>query len=195
VNATRRSTTSALLGATLLAALLATSGVASAAKGYPDRVGDVEGGPGPDIASVIVSNTKTKITFRVRFATAPPLRVGTSAGWIDMLLIGIDVPPLGPRPSSPGGEWLGANFALGTHGPSKTGVLVRLGQGESRRAARFAIRTGGSTLTFSVPRRALGNPAWFTFSVAAAREMPKEAAGGGVDVAPVRGTFRYALTG
>jgi hypothetical protein len=113
-----------------------------------------------------------------------------------MLLIGIDVPPLGPRPIIPGGEWPGANFAVGTHGPSKTGLMVRLGQkipAESRLVARFTILTSGSTLTFSIPRRALGNPAWFTFSVAAAREMEEGATGGGVDSAPARGTFRYAL--
>jgi hypothetical protein len=175
----------------LLAVLLLVGGVALAAKSYTDRVGDVKGGTGPDIASVKVSNTTTKVTFGVRFAKAPPLRVNRSKGWIDMLLIGVDVPPLGPRPTVPGGEWRGANFALGTHGPSKTGLLVRLGQGKSRQVARFRIVTRGSTLTFSIPRRALGSPAWFTFTVATARETEQE---GGLDFAPARGTFRYTLT-
>lgn len=183
-----------LLGASLLVPLL-VCGVAFGAHSYSDRIGDVKGGRGPDITSIAVSNTKTAVTFRVRFASAPPLRLSTHDGWVDMLLIGVDVPPLGPRPSIPGGPWLGANFFLGTHGPSKTGVMVRLGQGENRRAASFKIVTVGSTLTFSVPRRALGSPAWFTFTVAAAREMAKEATGGGVDVAPNRGTLRYALIG
>ncbi len=189
---------SALLGVSLFAVLLLICGVALAAKSYPDGVGDVKGGAGPDIASVTVSNTKTDVTFGVRFAKAPPLRVSQREGWTDMLLIGIDVPPLGPPPIIPGGEWPGANFAVGTHGPSKTGLMVRLGQGipvESRQVARFTIVTHGSTLTFSIPRRALGNPAWFTFSVAAAREGKEEATGGGVDLAPARGTFRYGLTG
>lgn len=182
------------VGATLLAVPLLTCGAALAAKSYPDPVGDVAGGAGADIASVAISNTKTKVTFRVRFAGAPPLRVDTRGGWIDMLLIGIDVPPLGPRPV-PGGEWRGVNFALGAHGPSKTGMLVRLGRGTSRLVARFPIVTSGRTLTFSVTRRALGDPAWFAFNVAAAREGEQEASGGGVDFAPARGTFRYALTG
>jgi hypothetical protein len=184
-----------VLGVSLFVVLFLICGAAFAAKSYPDPVGDVKGGPGPDIASVAVSNTKTNVTFRVRFAKAPPLRVNEREGWIDMLLIGVDVPPLGPRPIVPGGEWRGANFAMGTHGPSKTGLLVRLGKGESRQVARFKIVTSGSTLTFSVPRRALGNPAWFVFTVAAAREMAKEEQGGGVDFAPARGTFRYTLTG
>jgi hypothetical protein len=183
-------------GVSVFAVLFLICGVAFAAKSYPDRVGDVTGGTGPDIASVTVSNTKTKVTFGVRFVKAPPLRVNQREGWIDMLLIGIDVPPLGPRPTIPGGEWRGANFALGTHGPSKTGLMVRLGQGEYRQVASFKIVTSGSTLTFTIPRRALGNPAWFAFTVAAAREMEEEeATGGGFDIAPARGTFRYALTG
>jgi len=135
-----------LLGVSLFAVLFLVCGVALAAKSYPDPVGDVKGGPGPDIASVKVSNTKTKVTFGVRFAKAPPLRVSKSGGWIE-----IDVPPLGPRPI-PGSEWLGANFALGTHGPSQTGLMVRLGQGipaESRQVARFKIVTSGSTLTWA----------------------------------------------
>jgi hypothetical protein len=185
-------------GATLLAVLLLTSGVAFAAKGYSDRAGDVEGGTGPDIVSLKVSNTKTKVTFVVRFAKAPPLRVSPREGWVDMLLIGVDVPPLGPPPITPGGEWRGANFGLGTHGPSGTGQMVRLTPTlpvESRRVATFRIVASGSTLTFSIPRRALGNPGWFTFMAAAAREMADEGRGGGVDLAPARGTFRYALTG
>ena len=186
----------ALLGVSLFAVLFVTCGVAFAAKSYPDRVGDVKGGAGPDIASMTVSHTSTKVTFVVRFAKAPPLRLSEGDGWVDMLLIGIDVPPLGLRPI-PGGDWRGANFALGTHGPSQTGVMVRMGQGppaESRQVARFEILTSGSTLTFSIPRRALGNPAWFTFQVAAGRETATEEQGGGADFAPARGTFRYSLT-
>jgi hypothetical protein len=186
-----------LLGSQLAVPAL-LCGVALAAQSYPDRVGDVRAGSAPDIASVTVSHTATRVTFRFRFAKAPPLRVSTRAGWIDMLLVGIDVPPLGPRPT-PGGDWLGANFAAGTHGPSKTGQLVRLGKGEDPqvvRLARFTVVTRGATLTFSLPRRALGDPAWFTFTVAAAREgVADDATGGGADFAPARGTFRYTLTG
>jgi hypothetical protein len=188
----------AVLGGSLVAVLFLISGAAFAAKSYPDRVGEVKSGAGPDIVSVTVSNTKTKVTFSVRFVKAPPLRVNQGEGWIDMLLTGIDVPPLGPRPV-PGGEWLGANFAAGTHGPSRSGQMVRLGQGvpaNSRRVATFGVVTIGSTLTFSIPRRALGNPAWFTFEIAAARELEvEEATGPPPDFAPARGTFRYTLTG
>jgi hypothetical protein len=187
-----------LLGACVLVLLAASSGGASAARGYPDRAGDVTGGAGPDMTSVNVSNTATVVTFRVRFARQPPLGVSTSKGWADMLLIALDVPPFGPRPVAPGGEWAGANFAFGTHGPSKTGLMVKLGAGfpqASRKVATFTITTTGSTLVFSIPRRPLGKAASFTFMVAAAREMLNGPSGGGIDVAPANGTFRYTLTG
>ena len=181
-----------LLGVLLLL-LLAVCGVALAAKTFTDPVGDVRGGAGPDVVAVTLSNTASTLTFRVRFASAPPLRLSTRGKWVDMLLIGIDVPPLGPPPTRPGGEWRGADFALGTHGPSKTGLLVRLGKNRSARPIRFRIVTRGRTLSFSIPRRALGSPRWFAFNVAAAREGESEASGGGFDVAPGHGTFRYRL--
>ena len=60
-----------------------------------------------------------------------------------MLLLGIDVPPLGQRPI-PDGDWLGADFAAGFHGPAKTGVLVRLGKGSQKVIARFPVVTRGA---------------------------------------------------
>ena len=179
-----------VLGAALVAVLAAAWGGRSWPASYDDPVGDVD--DGPDITSVRMSSTDTTVTFAVRFATEPPLRVDEGEGWVDMLLIGVDVPPIGPEPVAPGGEWRGADFALGTHGRSKTGELVRLG---GNRAADFDIATSGSTLTFSVPRSALGDPASFTFSLAAARESEDEANGGGFDVLPPRGTLRYELAG
>jgi hypothetical protein len=186
----RRSTSSV---ACVVAVLLAVSAAAFAARSYSDRVGDVKGGSGPDLTSLTLSSTRTTVTFRVRFTHAPPLRASTRDGWVDMLLIGIDVPPLGPLPVRPGGEWRGANFAVGTHGPSTTGLLVHLDRGTSRQVARFRVVTRGSSLVFSIPRRALGNPSWFTFNAAVARELADGDAGGGVDVAPEHGTFRYLL--
>lgn len=186
----------ALLATALVVAASATAGSAPAAQTYPDRLGDVRSGKGPDIVSVTVSHTSRSVTFVVRFAKAPPLRVNERDGWIDMLLMGFDVPPLGSRPI-PDGEWRGADFAAGTHGPATTGLLVRLSRaprGEPRQVARLAVVVRRSTLEFTIQRRAFGNPAWFAFQVAAAREA-EEGSGGGVDFAPARGTFRYTLSG
>jgi hypothetical protein len=184
-----------VLGALLLAALSVFVATALAAKKYPDAIRDVKGGR-PDVASLRVSNSKTKVTFVLRFATAPPLRVSARGGWVDMLLVAIDVPPLGPMPVEPGGEWRGADLAAGTHGPSGTGVVVRLPKtpgGQSRQLARVPIVTTGSTLTFSIPRAALGGARWFTFTVAAARESAEESGVAAFDVVPARGTLRYVL--
>jgi hypothetical protein len=175
----------ALLAASLSAVLFFLgSGIAFAAKTYPDRLVDVKGESGPDLASITVSNTLTTITFRVRFTSAPPLRVSTKEKWVDMLLIGIDVPPIGPLPVS-GGDWLGANYALGTHGPSTTGKLVHQTQTRSRPPTSFKVITRGATVTLSISRHALGGPSWFTFQVAAGREYVQEATGGGGDLAPL----------
>jgi hypothetical protein len=187
-----------LLGAAVLAALSVVCGVALAARSYSDRTGDVQGGAGPDIAKVTVSNTKTKVTFGVRFTGASPFGFSESEGWVDMLMIGIDTPPLGRQPV-PGQAWTDANFVLATHGGMDTGVMQRVVQKGSRpprQVATFKIVTRGSTLTLSIPRRALGkNVAWFTLVVAAGREATQEGQGGGADYAPARGSFRYVLTG
>lgn len=193
-----RARPSALLGAAVVTILALVCEVAFAAKSYPDRVGDVQGGAGPDLASVTVSNTRTKVTFGVRFTTAPPLGLSEREGWIDMLIIGIDTPPLGRQPV-PGRPWVGADFALSTHGGASTGVMQRVvgsGSQPPRQVATFEIVKRGSTLTFSIPRRALGqSTAWFTFYLAAGRETTQEGRGGGADFAPARGSFRYVLTG
>jgi len=182
-----------LLGVLMLAFVASICGAALAAKNYPDRVRDVEGGEGPDIASVTLSNTASTLTFRVRFVSAPPLLVNTGKKWVDMLLIGVDVPPFGPKPSSPGGEWPGADYALGTHGPSGIGRLVRLGRKHAT-PIRIELVTSGRTVSLTVPRRALGSPRRLTFSIAAAREGSSAATDGGFDLAPQNGTFRYELS-
>jgi len=191
-------TTRVLTAVSLLASALVATGVAAGATTFPDRPNDQTPAAGPDIRSVMLSHTRTTITFRVRFATAPPLRVSTKNSWVDMLLIGIDVPPIGPPPRAPGAEWPGADFAWGTHGPSSTALLVRLGSRVAPAGgtvATLAVVTRGSTVSVSIRRRALGDPAWFRFSVAAAREAATPQAEGGVDLAPDRGTFRYSAAG
>ena len=182
------------IGLSSVLLLLALCSPALAAQQYRDPVGDVKGGAGPDLVAVTLSNTASTLTFRVRFAHAPPLRVSQQEKWVDMLLIGIDVPPLGPPPVTAGGEWPGMNFALGTHGPSATGLLVRPGSMHGAPPVRFKIVRSGATLSFSIPRRPLGGARTLAFSVAAAREGESPSTGGGFDVAPGRGTFRYRFS-
>jgi hypothetical protein len=185
-----RRTTIALALPALVVALAA--GAALAAVTYPDPSGDVKAGAGPDLTAVTVSHTPRLVTFRVRFATAPPLRLSVAQRWVDMLLIGIDVPPRGLRRGPQ--DWRGVDFAAGLHGAQKTAVVVN----QNRRAivARVPVVMSGRTLSFSIGRRALGDPAWLDFVVTAAREQSDESAvGGEPDVAPSRGVFHYRLTG
>lgn len=176
-------------------ALIAGVSAAGAATTYRDRVGDVKGAAaGPDLVSITVSHTAKTVTFRIRFAKAPPLRWSTAGKWVDMILLGIDVPPLGPRPTPTG--WPGVDYFLGAHGAQKTVVLVKPGTRSgtpSKRLGLYPLAVEGATLSFTVPRARIGSPGWFAFSVAAAREV--EGAGGSEDYAPASGTFRYRLTG
>ena len=183
------------IAAVLLAlALGASTAAALGGVSFPDPVGDVKGGAGPDLVSISVSHTSSAVTFRLRFATAPPLGVSVRERWVDMLLVGIDVPPRGLKRGPYG--WLGADYYAGLHGMEKTAILVRAPtakSGQGRVLARTKAVVAGRTLSFSVSRAKLGDPDWFEFVVAAGREMSDQSIGGGADEAPARGAFHYQL--
>jgi hypothetical protein len=191
-----------LVGFTTLV-LLAASGCGAGGgteRSLDDAAGDVPAATGPDVVGVAVERDDDTITFRVRFATAPPLDLSDQDGWVDMLLVGIDVPPLGAAPVSPGGEWRGADFACGTHGPSASGLLVRLAEGGAAptKRATIPIETDGATLSLSIPRSELGDPEKFAVSIAAAREWNEpgdEPTGARFDIAPDSGTWAVDLEG
>jgi hypothetical protein len=181
----------------LVASGCESGGVADPA--LEDPADDVATAMGPDVVAVAVERDADTITFRVRFAAAPPLDVSLQEGWVDMLLIGIDVPPFGAPPLTPGGEWRGADFALGTHGPSASGILVRLSaEAPPEMRADIPIETDGATMSLSVQRRELGDSARFAVSVAAAREWNDagdEPAEAKPDIAPDTGTWTVDLGG
>ncbi len=193
---------SALLVAALLAAGCGSSGGGHVERSLEDPAGDVAGATGTDVVAVTVERNDETIMFHVRFADAPPLGVSEEEGWVEMLLIGIDVPPLGPPPTVPGGEWRGADYALGTHGPSETATLVRLTSGAAEnetapeKQADVPLETDGATLSLRVPRDALGEPATLVLSIAAAREWndaADEPAGVAPDIVPDAGTWIVEL--
>ena len=169
------------------------------ARTLEDSEGDIgAAAAGPDIVAVTVEREADTITFRVRFAAAPPLEVGDQEGWVDMLLVGVDVPPPGPPPAEPGGEWSGADYALGSHGWSASGMLVKLSTSASKKWADVPITIEGATLSVSVPCRALGDPERFALSIAAAREWNEtgdQPAGVKPDIAPDTGTWIVELGG
>jgi hypothetical protein len=175
---------------------------------FQDPVGDVAGGAGPDIVSVTVANTSADVTFGIRFAEAPPLRTSPSEGWIDMALVGIDVPPYGPPPGPIGG-WAGVDYVAGLHG-AQPDILFQRMEGPTEgadqptgtasatpdapdQAVRLDATVDGPTLRFAIPRRLLGDPPSFAFSVAAGREG--ETGGGGSDNAPSIGNYQYGVAG
>jgi hypothetical protein len=176
-----------------LAFVLAGAAASVAGTGFGDPIGDVKRGTGPDITGVFVWHTASTVTFRVRFATAPPLSIGAREGWVDMLLVGIDVPPRGLTRSANG--WRGLDYYAGLHGSDNVAMLVKTPAAQTGRGktlARPRVTRSGRTLTFSLSRRLLGDPAWIEFVLAAGRETAKQTGGGG-DEAPNRGTFHYRL--
>ncbi len=197
-------------GGTDTTAVTATTGTTDTTgrTAFQDPVGDVTGGAGPDLVSITVSHTPADVTFSIRFAQAPPLRVSRSGGWVNMLLVGIDVPPFGPPPTPTEG-WTGVDYVAGLHG-SQGVVRFRSMRASSSGAGqpgttvggtatvapgaieRLSTAEDGATLRFSIPRRMLGDPASFEFNVATGREG--EQAAGGSDFAPASGTFHYEIT-
>lgn len=161
--------------------------VAAGAGSFPDPAGDVRGGLGPDLTSVSVGHTRSTVTFRFRFATAPPL--AAAAGGIDMLVLGIDVPPRGLKRGPHG--WTGLDYDAGVHGSDTTALLVKAGRMRGTIVGRPRVAIDGRTLRFSVSRRTLGDPAWIELVVAAGRETADRR--GGSDEAPARGAFHYRL--
>ena len=178
----------------LVLALGLGAAVAGAGAGFADPAGDVKGGAGPDLTLVSVSHTASTVTFRFRFAKAPPLGVSAKARWVDMLLAGIDVPPRSLKRTAQG--WLGADYYVGAHGTERTAVLIKASSHPSRPSkvlARPRITVEQQTLSFTVTRSALGSPAWIELAVAAGRETTDQTSGGGSDEAPARGAFHYQL--
>lgn len=172
-------------------ALAAGTATALGASTYTDPAGDVKAGTGPDLVSISVSNTKKAISFRFRFAKAPPLSISEKEKWVDMLLVAVDVPPRGLKRGS--GDWTGIDFSFGVHGPDTKGALVRTG---SREPVWLPVSQAGRTLSLTIARRHLGNPALFDFVAVAAREAEDESQSGGrPDYAPAKGVFHYRLSG
>jgi hypothetical protein len=177
-----------VVGLVALALVIAVSaGAGTAVKRYSDAAGDARGA-GPDITSVAVSHDAKRVTFTVRFAVAPPLGLNAKEKWVDMLIVGIDVPPLGitPVPSS----WKGVDYYFGLHGNDTSVALFA--RTAVRKFTRLPVVVRGASVTVSVPRARLGNPKWFGFAVAAGREAEVEAQGS-ADYAPAKGVFRYVL--
>lgn len=165
---------------------------------YRDAVADVTAGT-PDLTAVRISSDARQVHLAFSFASAPPLSASAEAGWTDMLLMGIDVPPIGAPPTPSG--WMGLDYALGMHGVDDRAVFrdmqasIGRGGGTGMPPVLRTLRSSvsGREITIDLPRALIGEPDYFDFNVAVGREGADEGAGGGGDVIPAEGTARYRL--
>ena len=175
-----------------------TATTTAAAVTYRDARGDVTPGQ-PDITGIRIAGDERMLRIVVRFASAPPLSASAAGGWTDMLLMGIDVPPIGSPPTPSG--WAGLDYALGMHGVDDRAVFRAMQPGfglDGATGGTPALRTlrsqvSGREIRVEVPRALLGAPAYFEFQAAAGREGGDESATG--DLVPDTGTLRYPIAG
>lgn len=166
----------------------------TAARTYRDPTGDVTPGQ-PDITAIRIASDERTIHIDFRFASAPPLSASADGQWTDMLLMGIDVPPIG-APPTPGG-WAGLDYALGMHGVDDRAVFRAMqagfgqdgGGGGSPSLPTLRSKVSGREIRIELPRALIGDPEYFRFQVAAGREGGDESATG--DLVPRAGTLRF----
>ncbi len=173
----------------------ATTAGTTGARTYRGTEGNVPAGT-PDLTAVRISDDFTTVHLVFRFGSAPPLRTSTSGGWTDMLLMGIDVPPIGPGPTPSG--WTGLDYALGMHGVDDRAVFRAMSPvpGVDAPPQRETLRStvSGREIRIDLPRRLIGNPTYFAFNVAVGREGGAETSSAGGDSIPATGTARYTLS-
>lgn len=195
----RRSVSASLAALLALAALMLTSTPTLAEERFADPIGDVAGGRGPDIVSVIVSEPGTgKISFAVEFTGDRPLGVDVGQGSTDMLMVLLDT-------GEPAASEQDADYAFGVHGANLAGSVS---EGAPLSAPRkrpdgswdYGLRMGvvavaveAKTITLTLPLDAIGNPNRLRFELGTGREGPDGASAGG-DSCPEHGWQTYVLT-
>jgi hypothetical protein len=155
---------------------------------YEDAVGDVDGGPGPDIVAVTVSQPdRAGVSIGVEFASEPPISYSTEDDpyWTDMLSVFIGTGAGGVAIGPEGG--LQIDFGVGLHGatlPRHLDEGVDLHGGGDMLEGAVQVTVDGPTLTLTFPRESLGDPERMMFVVVAEREIGNAEEGGGQDVYP-----------
>ncbi len=156
-----------------------TAGWAGHDASCPDPVGDVEGGPGPDITRVEQGEWGV-VFFDIVFAKTPPL--ARSAAFTDTLSVLIST--TAPK----------ARYVLSASASDlRHGVLRRLPDGKRVRAMCGSIPAAsvfvrGKQLRLGTHLCALGNPSVIRFRVKAARQM-LDGTPGGRDLVPDVGSM------
>lgn len=160
-----------LAAVVLLAGCTGGASHSPAAVRFEDPVGDAEGGVGPDIVAVTVSQPDAAtVRFSIEFAAAPPLGVDVAAGTTDalMVLMGTQPDAITTRKNL---------FVTGLHGATlqeevANGAHLSVPPDESRELRWGAVKVtvDGATATMTLTREILGNPARLYFTVGAGRE-------------------------
>jgi hypothetical protein len=153
---------------------------------YEDPAGDIDGGIGPDIVAVTLSQADPdSVSIAVEFATAPPLGHDLEAGWTDMLLIVGATGPEGvvPLPT----EGVDADFATGLHGANlqesvAQGAPLNIGDRMDEHAVEVTV--DGATATLTLTRESLGDPDRIVFLMWTVREGVSDGETGGGDAFP-----------
>ena len=160
---------------------------------YEDLVGDAEGGVGPDIVAVTVSQPDAaRVRFSVEFAAVPPLGVDIAAGTTDTLMVFI-----GTQPDAI--TTMKNLFVTGLHGATledevANGTHLSVPPDESRELRERVVKVTveGATATMTLTREILGNPPKLYFVVGAGREGTAGQTSGG-DSCPAK-PGEYTLT-
>ena len=159
---------------------------------YRDASGDVAAGL-PDLIAVTIASDATTVSMRFTFRSAPPLRTDLAGKWTDMLLMGLDVPPIGPGPGT--GDWMGVDYAFGVHAIEGQARLRAMGASMGGAApgppTTIPTRWSGRSISIDLQRSLIGDPPYFEFVAAVGREGSDESGDG--DALPAKGTLRYTL--
>lgn len=159
---------------------------------FGDPVGDTKGGVGPDIVAVTVSQPDAAtVRFSIEFAVAPPLGIDTAAGSTDTLMVF-----MGTQPDT--ATTLKNLFVMGLHGATiqdeaANGAHLSVPPDESRtlRERVVKVTVDGATVTMTLTREILGNPAKLYFMVGVGREGPADQTSGGDTCPDTAGEYTF----
>jgi hypothetical protein len=164
------------LATATIALLLAGASATAADERYEDPVGDVPGGIGPDIVAVTISEPwESLVSFKVEFATDPPITYDLETMSTDQLTIG-----LSPRPGAVAFEEF--EYMLMVHGATmsqevETGAALydsTRPEGDEVFWRVVDVDVDGPTMTLTLDWKLVGDPDTLAFFVGASTEGPAE---------------------
>jgi len=156
---------------------------------FQDPVGDVEGGPGPDITSLAVYQQSGKTTFVLTLA-APPLVSSEPAAEKDGVTFFITTVDKsgGKKEAFAGAGSMGSDIRF-----RHCGVLACNEPSDSSKFVHVPSVVSGNTVSVTLPDSFLLDPAQMNLKVAATRFLGETGNGGG-DAIPNTGEASYVVS-